>query len=82
MIAAISKLTSEVITLRTKRTTLSVDDSKRVLDSLGGNAIVARKVGITRSAVSQWRQKGIPKLRLLQLRSVFGRNRVSDTLSK
>ncbi|PIT26685.1 Cro/CI family transcriptional regulator [Snodgrassella alvi] len=38
------------------------------IDALGGVTKVAKICGITRGAVSQWRQRGIPKAQLNYLR--------------
>lgn len=36
-------------------------DPNDLIDSLGGTAAVARLVGVTPQAVSQWRANGIPR---------------------
>lgn len=47
-----------------------------IIDSLGGTAVVARLCEIRPSSVSEWRHNGIPRGRLLYLRTlrpdVFG----------
>jgi hypothetical protein len=40
-------------------------ESTDLIDAMGGTCKVAALCGITTGAVSQWRQKGIPKARLL-----------------
>lgn len=40
------------------------------IDALGGVTKVARICGITRGAVSQWRQRGIPKAQRNYLRTL------------
>ena len=44
-----------------------MDDSK-VIDELGGTAKVAALCEVSMAAVSQWREGGIPKSRLMFLR--------------
>jgi hypothetical protein len=42
--------------------------ASEIIDALGGTAQVARMCEITSSSVSEWREKGIPKARLMFLR--------------
>lgn len=42
-------------------------DTNVIIDKLGGTAEVARLCEITAQAVSQWRDDGIPKARLMYL---------------
>lgn len=39
----------------------------QLIDLLHGTAAVARRVGTTGASVSEWRSRGIPELRLIQL---------------
>jgi hypothetical protein len=41
-----------------------------ILDELGGNTAVANLVGIKPPAVAYWRRKGIPPLRVIQLKTL------------
>jgi hypothetical protein len=45
-------------------------DSK-LIDALGGPSAVSRMCGIDRAAVCQWRKKGIPELRRLQIATIL-----------
>jgi len=36
-------------------------DTNKIIDSIGGTGKVAQLCGITSSAVTQWRTKGMPK---------------------
>lgn len=45
-------------------------DTNSIIDALGGTVAVARLCDTSPSAVSQWRQSGIPKPRLMYLRVV------------
>lgn len=40
----------------------------RIVDELGGTVAVARLCEISPASVSEWRQKGIPRARLMFLR--------------
>lgn len=42
----------------------------QIIDSLGGTAEVSRICEVSAQAVSQWRQDGIPKARLMYLRAI------------
>jgi hypothetical protein len=35
-------------------------DAARIIDTLGGNSVVAQKLGLKRSAVGMWKIDGIP----------------------
>lgn len=54
---------------RAKR--LTADESKQVIEVLGGYIEVANICGITPSAVSQWKNNGIPRARFMFLRERF-----------
>lgn len=41
-----------------------------IIDELGGNTAVAKLVGIKPPAVAYWRKKGIPPLRIIQLKTL------------
>lgn len=43
-------------------------DANKIIDALGGTNEVARVCEVTAQAVSQWRDDGIPKARLMFLR--------------
>lgn len=43
-------------------------ESNRVIDCLGGTVAVAKLFRVTKGAVSQWRENGIPAARELHLR--------------
>lgn len=43
-------------------------DHSKVIDELGGTAKVAALCEVSMAAVSQWREVGIPKSRLMYLR--------------
>jgi hypothetical protein len=45
------------------------EEAAHIIDQLGGNAELARKIDITSQAISYWRRKGIPKVWLHVLRS-------------
>ena len=51
-------------------------DSNQIIDRLGGTTKVAQLCEVTKASVSQWRNDGIPKARLMFLRlarpDVFG----------
>jgi len=42
-------------------------DANQIIDRLGGTGDVAKLCGLTPSAVSQWRQNGIPRPWLMYL---------------
>jgi len=42
----------------------------QIIDRLGGTSKVAELCEVTPSAVSQWRDDGIPKARLMYLRAI------------
>jgi len=42
--------------------------SNEVIDALGGTVAVAGLCNVTKGAVSQWRENGIPDARLMYLR--------------
>ena len=42
--------------------------SNQIIDALGGTVEVARLCEVTKGAVSQWRENGIPAARLMYLR--------------
>ena len=44
----------------------AVNDSQ-LIDLLGGTAAVARRIGARLASVSEWRQRGIPEGRLIEL---------------
>lgn len=44
------------------------NESTRVIDAIGGTVKVARLCSVTKGAVSQWRDNGIPRARLMYLR--------------
>jgi DNA-binding transcriptional regulator YdaS (Cro superfamily) len=44
-----------------------------IIDALGGTAAVARMVRTSGASVSEWRQRGIPTLRRLQLAAAIER---------
>lgn len=46
-----------------------MDDSK-LIDKLGGTAKVAKLCEVSRAAVSQWRNDGIPRARLMFIKVV------------
>ena len=50
--------------------------SNEVIDALGGTVVVAGLCNVTKGAVSQWRENGIPEARLMYLKllrpDVFG----------
>jgi len=41
-----------------------------IIDELGGNTAVAKLVGIKPPGVAYWRRKGIPPLRIIQLKTL------------
>jgi hypothetical protein len=45
-------------------------DSNQIIDRLGGTVETAKLCEVFPSAVSQWREKGIPRARLLFLKAV------------
>jgi hypothetical protein len=45
-------------------------NANKIIDALGGTSAVAKLFEVTTGAVSQWRKKGIPKARLLHLKSI------------
>jgi predicted transcriptional regulator len=45
-------------------------NAKRVIDNLGGTAKVAELLGLTKSAVSQWKKRGIPAAWVMYLKKV------------
>lgn len=42
--------------------------SNEIIDSLGGTVEVSRMFNVTKGAVSQWRENGIPEARLMYLK--------------
>jgi hypothetical protein len=42
--------------------------SSEVIDALGGTVEVSRMCNVTKGAVSQWRENGIPEARLMYLK--------------
>ena len=45
-------------------------DYEKLIQKYGSAAKLARKLGISRAAVSQWKKKGIPELRVYQLKAL------------
>lgn len=45
-------------------------DANKIIDSLGGTSAVAELCEVTTGAVSQWRDDGIPRARLMFLKAV------------
>ena len=45
-------------------------DASKVIDDLGGTNAVAELCDVSPQAVSQWREDGIPKARLMYLKAV------------
>ena len=43
-------------------------DSNEIIDALGGTVKVAEMCEVTKAAVSQWRENGIPNARLMYLK--------------
>lgn len=43
---------------------------QQIIDAFGGQAAVARLLNIKSPAISYWKRKGIPELRMIQLRSL------------
>lgn len=43
---------------------------QQIIDAFGGQAEVARLLKIKSPAISYWKRKGIPELRMIQLRSL------------
>ena len=39
---------------------MNVNLATKIIDALGGTSMVAEKVGITASAVSHWKTRGLP----------------------
>lgn len=54
------------------------ENSSQIIDALGGTGAVARLCEVTKGAVSQWRENGIPPARLMFMRlarpDVFSQN--------
>jgi hypothetical protein len=44
------------------------ENANAIIDSLGGTVEVSRLCKVTKGAVSQWRENGIPEARLMYLR--------------
>jgi len=44
------------------------ENPNKVIDALGGTTVVAGLCHVTKGAVSQWRETGIPEARLMYLR--------------
>ena len=42
-------------------------DANKIIDSLGGTAVVSKIFGVSSAAVSKWRRIGIPPARLMYL---------------
>jgi hypothetical protein len=42
-------------------------NADEVIDALGGNSVIAKAIGVGRSAISMWRATGIPTARCLVL---------------
>lgn len=47
-----------------------MDTASHIIDRLGGPTVVGKLCECQPQAVSQWKQKGIPKARLLYLRAI------------
>lgn len=45
-------------------------DANKIIDALGGTCAVASLCEVGPSAVSQWRENGIPRARLMYLKAV------------
>ncbi len=43
---------------------------QQIIQAFGGQAALARLLDIKSPAISYWKRKGIPKLRVIQLRSL------------
>lgn len=50
---------------------MSKEESNRIIDAMGGTVQVARLFSVTKGAVSQWRENGIPDARLMYLRLAY-----------
>ena len=44
------------------------ENSSQIIDALGGTGAVAKLCEVTKGAVSQWRENGIPPARLMFIR--------------
>ena len=50
---------------------LSMDtEASKIIDALGGTVKVAELCDVTTGAVSQWRNDGIPRARLMYLKAI------------
>jgi hypothetical protein len=49
----------------------SPEVARRVVDALGGQTILAKKMQISNSAVCHWCRKGMPLYRLMLLQALF-----------
>lgn len=47
---------------------MDLQQANELIDRIGGTSATARLCQISPAAVSEWRQKGIPKARLMYLR--------------
>lgn len=45
-------------------------DANQIIDAIGGTSAVAKLCNVTTGAVSQWREDGIPRARLMYLRVI------------
>lgn len=50
---------------------LDPESTSRIIDALRGTRAVARLIGCTPGAVSQWRRIGMPRARLMYLRERY-----------
>lgn len=46
-------------------------EANDIINKLGSNNEVAKKIGTSAAAISYWRRKGIPELRLIQLKHFY-----------
>lgn len=49
-------------------TTTEIDEANQVIEAFGGPSKLGALLGISKSAVSQWKQNGIPKTQMRYLR--------------
>ena len=56
--------------------TRKVNNATEAIDVLGGTAAVARLLGVRDNVVSNWKVRGVPPVRHIQLGNVLKRRRI------
>lgn len=61
--------------VKTSFTTFDMDALDRAITAAGSGAELARHLGVSRAAISYWRRKQVPSLRVLEVERLTGVSR-------